>query len=233
MSQPFKLYRLQQIDSQLDWMQARIKEIEMLLNESEALRQARQHAAEINQAHQETHKKLLAAEDNVRQQRVKIEQSESTLYGGKVHNPKELQDLQNEVASLKRYLGVLEDKQLEAMFAEEEARSANEIAAAELEKAIQQHKKQSNEMIEERGKLQRDIARFQGERQASVAGIPEADISQYEQLRQKRRGIAVSKVTDRTCSACGAMLSAALLDAAHSPNQLTRCETCGRILYIG
>ena len=233
MSQPFKLFRLQQIDSQLDWMQARVREIEVELITDEALQQATEHAEEASRNLKDARQKLRQAEDDVRQQRLKIEQTESTLYGGKVRNPKELQDLQNETAALKRYLTVLEDRQLEAMLGEEEAASSSQLTKSELDHAQAQHDQHCGELMVEKGKLERDISRFDEERQAAASTIPDADRQLYDQLRQKRRGVAVSKVTDRACSACGSTLNSVLLQAAHSPNQLTRCDTCGRILYIG
>jgi hypothetical protein len=88
-------------------------------------------------------------------------------------------------------------------------------------------------LLNERQHLLAEVERLQSECQATVATIPESDINLYNQLRQTRRGIAVAQVVDKNCSACGSTLSAALLHAAHSPNQLTRCDTCGRILYSG
>jgi len=233
MSQPFKLYRLQQIDSQLDWTRGRLREIETALNEGEALRQAMQQAEETEKALQEARRATRQAEDNVQQQRLKIEQNEATLYGGKVSNPKELQDIQNEVAALKRFLGSLEDRQLEAMLAEEEAEAKNALTAVELDKTRKQFEQQHQDLIEEQVKLLKDVRRFEEERAAAASAVAPEDMLLYNQLRQQRRGIAVAKVVNRACSACGSTLSAILLHAAHSPTQLTRCESCGRVLYIG
>jgi predicted nucleic acid-binding Zn-ribbon protein len=123
MSSPFKLYRLQQTDSQIDRRATRVAEIEVALKDDEALMRGTRTVQIAEQELKDFRKALQRAEDNVSGQRVKIEQSEATLYGGKVKNPKELQDLQNEAAALKRYLGGLEDRLLEAMLAEEEAAS--------------------------------------------------------------------------------------------------------------
>jgi predicted nucleic acid-binding Zn-ribbon protein len=79
--------------------------------------------------------------------------------------------------------------------------------------------------------LSQEIARMENERQATAGDIIEADLKVYQQLRQTRRGIAVSHVKNKACSACGSMLNAALLHAARLPNQINRCDTCGRILY--
>lgn len=234
MTQPFKLFRLQQIDNQLDRTRARLHEIEVALSEDEALRQAWEQSSAAEQRLQSERKALRHAEENVRDQRVKIEQTEATLYGGKVRNPKELQDLQNEIAALKRYLAVLEDRQLEAMLAEEEALAMHQSATSELERVQVVSTAQHQSLFDEQARLQKDLERTSGERQAAASSIPEADMLLYEKLRQTRRGIAVAKVTpDRACSACGSTLNAVLMDAARNPNQISRCDTCGRILYVG
>ena len=55
---------------------------------------------------------LRVAEAEAEAQKIKIEHTEASLYGGSVHNPKELQDLQRDVASLKKHLTTLEERQL-------------------------------------------------------------------------------------------------------------------------
>src|SRR5574338_1554039 len=130
MSQPFKLYRLQQIDSQLDRIRGRLREIEIAMNENAALQEAKRRTAQAEAELEASRKSLHRAEQESQDQRVKIEQTEATLYGGRVHNPKELQDLQNETAALKRYQGVLEDRQLESMLLVEEAEETLQQAVA-------------------------------------------------------------------------------------------------------
>ncbi len=233
MSQSFKLYRLQQIDSQLDKALARLKDVESELSEDAILRQAQELNDISAENLQSKRKALQKAEEVVLEQRVKIEQTESTLYSGKVRNPKELQDLQNELASLKKYKSVLEDRQIEEMISVEEAEDDYKAKQTDLEEVRAQLAVHNQELTAERDRLNNEIARLQAERQAAASSIPAEDQRLYEQLRSQRRGIAVSKVTDKACSACGSTLNAALLHAARSPNQITRCEICGRILYGG
>ncbi len=83
------------------------------------------------------------AEVDAQNQRLKIEQIEASLYSGKGHSPKELLDLQDDVAALKRHLITLEDTQLEAMLAAEESMSANQAAQAEL-LVVQNHSTEQN-----------------------------------------------------------------------------------------
>ena len=233
MSQLSTLYRLQQIDSQLDQANNRLQEIQVALNEDAALKQAQQNHAAAEARLNDERQKLRRAEENVQEQKIKIEQNESTLYGGKVHNPKELQDLQKEVAALKKYLGVLEDRQLEAMLVVEEAESDYNKAAAEILALQASQVEQLARLRGEQRELQVQAERLEVERQAATAPLPSQDLSLYEQRRKTRRGVAVARIANRTCGACGSTLTPALAQSAQVPDQIVRCPTCGRILYSG
>jgi len=217
----------------MDKINKRLKEIQAILENDRALNQAKESVFEAEQLKEKAQKNLYTAEDNVKQQHIKIEQSESTLYSGKVHNPKELQDIQNEVASLKRYLDVLEERQLEIMLEDEEAAIQLKTAQGNLGRVQSESEEKLKELIAEREKLNADMIRFQGEHQAAANNIPSEDIELYIKLRKTHRGIAVSKVVEKTCSSCGSTINASLLHAARSPSEITTCDVCGRILYTG
>lgn len=233
MSQPFKLYRLQQIDSQLDKMKTHLAEIEKELNNDSTLITAKKRNETADQKFQEKRKKRQRAEETLRAQRLKIEHTESNLYSGKINNPKELQDLENESTSLKRYMSVLEDRLIEAMVAEEDAQDSYEALSSALEEEKQKYDHKILTCKSEKEEILVDVKRLNEERDAMIASVPEDDLALYDHLRSQRRGIAVSRVTNKACSACGTTLSAALLHASRNPNQLNHCETCGRILYFG
>ncbi len=233
MGQPFKLFRLQQIDSQLDQARNRLNEIEAILNDHAALRQAQEKASQMEATLSEAQRSLRKAEQDVQSQRIKIEQAESSLYGGKIRNPKELQDLQKEVASLKRYLVILEDRQLECMLVVEEAEAGVKAAEQELALVKSQAAKQQAGLVEEQKSLLHRCQGLEADRQAVASSIEPDDIRLYEQLRRQRRGIAVAKVADNACSACGSILTPGQVQAAHSSTQISRCAFCGRILYAG
>lgn len=231
MNQTLSLYRLQQTDSQISRVQARLQAIQKILENDEALRQAGTQAEVAEKNRLAAERTLHQAEDTVRNQHIKIEQAESSLYSGSVHNPKELQDLQNEVAALKRHLATLEDRQLEAMMACEEAESAHQAAQAALRTVQSQLNEQNQNLGQEQASLLREIAKLEAERQAIANAIPAQFIEGYNQLRQTRGGVAVAAISDSTCAACGSGLTPAEQQAARSAIQIARCPSCGRILY--
>ncbi|HSK67413.1 MAG TPA: hypothetical protein VK888_10815, partial [Anaerolineales bacterium] len=128
MSAALGLYRLQQVDSQMDQARARLKTIQQTLENDAELRAASDLLASAEDRLREAERLLKQSEQEVEKQRTKIQLAEASLYGGRVHNPKELQDLQQDVASLKRHLETLEERQLEAMEVAEQAEKELEQA---------------------------------------------------------------------------------------------------------
>jgi len=231
MSRPFFLYSLQKIDSKLDQHQNRIREIEAVLSNNAKMIRAEGKAQRTEIDLDKARKSLRNAEIKVKDQRLKIEQNESTLYSGKVRNPKELQDLQSEVAALKRFLEILEDRQLEAMLHLDEMENRHNSAIKVLDQVRSETKTLHGDLISEKANINNDIQMLEVERRSCLPDIIPNDLQIYDRLRKTHSGVAVAKVNDRSCSACGATLNAAAHQAARSPSQITHCETCDRVLY--
>jgi predicted nucleic acid-binding Zn-ribbon protein len=231
MSAALGLYRLQQVDSQIDQIRARLKTIQEILENDLELKTAteRFNASDTKLKDAERALKLIEAE--VQKQGIKIEQTEASLYSGNVHNPKELQDLQKEIASLKRYLETLEERELESMLAVETAEKEMVQARSELERVTSNRGDQSRDLTRESETLHKDRERLESERKAVMGNLESKAVSLYDQLRQQRRGIAVTTVNDNSCTACGTTLTASQQQNARSTSQLFHCPTCGRILY--
>lgn len=233
MSHSFKLFRLQQIDSSIDKGRARIKEIDQLLADDSQVQNSQRRLELAKNERYTADKNLRIAEQNVKDQRLKIERSQSTLYSGRIVNPKELQDLELESEALKRYLTTLEDRQLEEMFAYDEAEdNFNEISDQHTS-LLTQVEKEKDELSAEKIELIEELDRQESERYAAAGNIDSGDIRLYETLRIQKKGIAVARVLDKTCAACGSTLTAATFSSAQVPTKLTRCSACGRILYVG
>lgn len=233
MNQAFQLFRLQQVDSQLDQAHARLREIDTILKNDEAVREAEERLAKAAQELEGAKKELRKAEETAKNQRQKIKHTDDQLYGGKVQNPKELQDLQREGEALRRYLEVLEERQLEAMLVADEMAAAYESAEKALGETRAQLIESHAALLGERRQITQQAKQWLAERQAAASPISPADVAHYDQLRKRRAGIAVVKVSDKSCAACGTELSTAYYQAALVSKELHHCENCGRILYVG
>lgn len=231
MSKVLDLYRLQQTDSQIDHVRARLQAIQKMLEDDEALCQQKDVYQQAEQRLQTCRDNLQEAEKVVQEQRIKIEHAEASLYAGKIHNPKELQDLQNEVSALKRHLAVLEDRQLEAMLALEQAEQDYAEADRAWQTAQTEWSQKNLALTGEQGGLQKELEKLSTERAGIAHTISPEHIELYEQLRSQRQGVAVAGIADNACAACGAQLTPAQLQSVRAATQTSRCPSCGRILY--
>ena len=233
MSQAFNLFRLQKIDSQLDQINGRLAEIDHILATDENL-----HLAEEQFQNAKKHlfilqQTLKQKEDEVQAQRIKIETNESSLYGGKVHNPKELQDLQIDIASLKKRLLILEDEQLDIMLAIEVAENEFGQVQIDLNQAQADHVNRTASLAGEQSQLIKSKENLLAERNPLINSVVPENLAIYQALREQKKGVAVVSVDDESCSACGTTIRPAEIQSARSPQKIAFCSSCNRILYAG
>lgn len=230
MSASLGLYRLQQVDRQIDRTRSQLDTIRQTLENDVEMRECLKQVETAKVAHHHAHHELKSTEVEVEAQKIKIEQAESSLYGGRVQNPKELQDLQKDVASLKKHLSTLEERELEAMLAAETADKNLQNANTQLELIQARLGSEHKKLIADQSTFVMELENLVEEREATLAPIDSSLLQIYEDLRQQRRGIAVAEITDNACAACGGTLNSAIQQSARS-QKLVNCPTCGRILY--
>jgi predicted nucleic acid-binding Zn-ribbon protein len=144
------------------------------------------------------------------------------LYSGTVTSPRELQAMQDEIATLARRQGMLEDELLEIM-------EQTEPVQAELA-----------ELDRQRGGIAFEIERVsaalaeavEGERQAIAAELPDELLATYEKLRARLGGVAVARLEGSQCLGCHLSLPATEVDTIRhaAPDAVVTHEECGRIL---
>jgi predicted nucleic acid-binding Zn-ribbon protein len=232
MSASLGLFRLQQVDRQIDRARAQLETIRKTLENDVELKAALLHVENTQVSNHRASHEMMNAEAEVDAQKIKIEQAESSLYGGNVKNPKELQDLQKDIVSLKKYLATLEERQLEAMMKAEATDQDFQNAKAELEKVQAKLGSEHGKLIEEQSALLKQLERLIEEREASIAPIESSLLQIYENLRQQKRGVAVVEVIDDACTACGTTVNASFQQNARSQKQLVNCPSCGRIIFV-
>ncbi|NIM94352.1 MAG: hypothetical protein GTO18_11680 [Anaerolineales bacterium] len=233
MSSAHSFYRLQEVDLALDRHHARLNEIKDILEDSEELLKAQRRKDEAEETLHEKQYAQKQAEHAVGSQENKIDHTEKSLYGGAITNPKELQDLQMEAESLRRYLSVLEDRLLDAMFELEQAESEFENARTALGVVEENRKAEHKELIQEQEKILNDIARLEGDHEAALASITPDDLELYETLREKYGGLVVSLLEGGNCSLCGLSLPASTRQQIKSGTKIIQCSQCNRVLYAG
>ena len=231
MSAALGLFRLQQVDTRISQMEARLRKIQETLDNDSELQAAMQKLTAAEREEHRIEQDRRAAEEGARDQRIKIQQAEASLYGGKVQNPKELRELEADVVSLKKHLASIEEQELEAMVQLEMVQASVQGARNELETIRSRLGQDNLHLLDEQASLARQLADLQTERNAALQPIGSGVLRAYDLLRQERRGLAVAEITDDSCGACGTTLTAALRQSARHSADLVHCPACGRILY--
>ena len=226
------LYILQQIDTRLDRHEQRLSELDATIGDDSVVRVARAALDSVeaeSQAARRAHHLIQEEIDTVNR---KITSGEKRLYSGTVTNTKELQDLQDEGVSLKRRIVALEDRQLEAMIAQEDAETAAARARDELERVRTEWMQEQAILSVESEDRVAESTRLKEERDAALIGVSAAAKHSYDAARHHKGGVAVALLKDNICTACGMAPSAARIQHARSGSELVKCGNCMRIIYV-
>ena len=231
MNRSDQLYRLQTIDLERSNGERRLEEVEAGLGESEELRQARRvlQKAEDELNHWRTTLRDLELE--TRSLTAKITSVEERLYSGRVTNPKELANLQNEVSYLRRRIGDLEDRQLEAMVEVEEHEAEVDSKRASLAQIEAEWSQTQKRLTEERSELEESLAHLKKERVKLERTIGAEDLALYGELCSRKGGQAVALLKGGVCQACRVTLPTSQVQQVRSGDSLSFCSSCRRILY--
>lgn len=229
----FHLFQLQKLDSVLAQYKQQELDLRTKIDDLSLVNSTRKDLDQAMEKLQEEKRKSENIESSLSSKRIKLAQSESSLYSGKIQNPKELQDLQLEIASLKKAIMVLEDSQigswekLEILTAESEVKS-NNFKNAESNSALH-----NQEMENELSRLLIDQQRVNLEKNAVTSQISPAFLSIYQKLLLSKKGVAVSEIEDSSCGICGTTLTPSECQLARNHSVIQLCSNCGRILYAG
>ena len=202
------------------------------LGESETLKNIRNNVEAAQQSLRQAQVTMQDLDLEVKSLTEKIATQEKKLYSGAVLNAKEAANLQDEVASLKRWHVEREEHLLEAMLAVEESESNFNDRQAELAHIEAEWSSDQEHLRQEQNTLKSKLDELM-ERRPTIAGIVDADdLSEYENLRSKKAGRAIVTVKDGVCQGCGMTLSNSRVQRARAGTELMYCSTCGRILHV-
>ena len=235
MSTAATLYILQQIDTRLDRHEQRLSELDAAIGDDSVVRAAQAAFESVEAESQEALRAHHIIQEEIDMVNLKRIAGEKRLYSGTVANPKELQDLQDEGVALKRRIAALEERQLEAMIAQEDAEMAEARARDELEGVRTDWMQEQAALSDENDERVAESTRLKDERDAALTGVSAAAKQSYDAVRyhKGKGGVAVALLKDNICTACGMAPSAARIQhARRSGSELVKCGNCSRIIYV-
>ncbi|MFE9253737.1 zinc ribbon domain-containing protein [Streptomyces sp. NPDC006879] len=180
----------------------------------------------------DTAREQIKAEQDVDQVRQRAVRDQQRLDSGAVSSPKDLENLQREIASLAKRQADLEDVVLEVM----ERREAAQERVTELTERVSSIQTKADDATTRRDAATAELdaeAETAGKEREVVAGSVPADLlALYEKVRTKQAGVGAAKLYQRRCLGCQIELDVAEINEikAAPRNKVVRHENCGRIL---
>lgn len=228
-----QLYGLQLVDSEWEEQSQRLALVEESLGETGDLIRAREAVVETEDSLGKLRAELRALELDVATVAAKLKQNQDRLYGGRVRNPKELSNLQDEAAALRRRRSELEDGQLELMIAIEETEAELAERQARLRQIETNWRNDQASLQAEKAELEQRLTALGTERDGIRARIGAADLALYDDLHQRRSGTAVARLKRGICQACGVDVPTSMARAVERGEGIHYCPICNRLLFGG
>jgi predicted nucleic acid-binding Zn-ribbon protein len=230
MSVARQLYRLQEVDQELESSEQTYSRISSQIGENKTVIDTRNRLeSERSQLDEATHQQH-SVEWEIEGISTKLANVEEELYSGRTTNPKELTNLQHEIDGLKANRGKLEDQALEIMEKVEQTKKNVSSLETELKRLETEWQSQQKELSAELKELETAIAGLKDQRESLAAEIDPQVIDIYNELK-RQRGTSVARVEQGICRGCRISLPVTELQRVRS-GDLVRCSSCGRILFL-
>lgn len=230
MSLAGQLYKLQQLDLELQRKQQELNEVENQLNDNKALVAAESNLVSQKEQVKEAKRNQKSSEWELEDLQEKIRKIDSKLYSGTTKDPKELVNLEKEAKSLKSQIRPKEDALLGLMSQVEEIDATVKITAEELERLKREWEQRQETLRPRKSEIETVLANLRGDRNRLAQQIDSEAFNIYERIRLTT-GQAVVKVEMGRCLGCQVTVPTSQWQKAKA-GDLIQCNNCSRILYL-
>jgi uncharacterized protein len=232
MSRINALFRLQEIDSQIDNQNTIISRAEAQIADSSAVTEAKTHLEAADTALKTTRTKQRDNEYESEKAKKHAEDLEKKLYGNLIKGAKEIENAQREIENFKKRHKELDDEGIELMLSVEAAEDELKKARAKLTQVETEKKESDAKQHELKATAETELQKLNGLRTQALKAIMPPDVPVYEKLRNQKQGVAVAEILNaKICGKCRVEIPSSLRNNAKSGMQIVNCQNCGRILY--
>ncbi len=230
MSVAKQLYRLQEVDLEIESGERALEQVTSQLGESQAVIKTQKQLELEQKRLEELSRQQQSAEWEIDDVATKLAAAEEQLFSGRVKIPKELTNLQHEVEAFKTRRNQLEEQALEIIDRVERSEASVAKINSELEKLTADWQRQQKQLGDEMERLKATLVDLKAKRQRLAGEIDSTAFEFYQTLR-KGKGIAVARVEQGICRGCRISLPTTDLQQARS-GKMVQCSSCGRILFL-
>jgi hypothetical protein len=164
--------------------------------------------------------------------RGRLDRDQKRLDDGQVGSPRELENLQSEIASLHKRQSDLEDAELEVMEQREAIEGRLKALHAEQEQVTTSLATAIVQRDATWAEIDADTEKSTAQRAELVATLPDDLVALYEKLRASSGGVGAAALHRGRCEGCHLQLNTTDLNHLRDApdDDVVRCEECRRIL---
>jgi predicted nucleic acid-binding Zn-ribbon protein len=230
MSLAEQLYRLQQVDLELQRKQQELSDVENQLSDDKAVVAAESKLASQKEQLEDARKKQNSSEWELEDLQEKVRRIDSKLYSGTTKDSKELVNLEKEVKGLKSQIGPKEDVLLGLMSQVEGVEAKVKTTTEELERLKREWEQRQETLGRRKREVETVLAKLKDDRNRLGQQIDSEVLNTYERLRLTK-GQAVVKVEKGKCQGCHITVPTSQWQKAKA-GDLIQCTSCSKILYL-
>lgn len=230
-----RLLDVQRLDARADQLRHQRRSLPELA-EIETLTASRQEVDDQRRDQQVVVDDLVAAQRkadaDVEQVKTRRTRDTDRMAQGLITNPKDLERMQHELASLERRIGTLEDEELEIMEQLEQAQAGLGELHQRLAASDERLAELGVQRDEKTAVIDHELAGLVTERARTAEGLPDDLVALYDKLRAAKNGVGAAEMLQRRCTGCQMTIDPAEVGVirATPPDTVVRCEECQRIL---
>lgn len=176
----------------------------------------------------ETRRKTLETEIGAAEQKVarfKTQQLE-------VRKNDEYQALGHQIETAQGEIGALEERELEAMYAIDEAKARLKEAEGGVAQTVAAHEGRIKLLQEKEGTLRAELGALQAELESARTEVPAPALEVYVRLAKRVPLPLVVPLREQKCLGCHLKVSSGVdSDVRAGGGKLVCCDNCGRVLY--
>ena len=225
------LYRVQELDTEIARRRQALAALDSGAELEQQIAPLGSELADLRQSQEAAENENLNLELELRTLQQKRDGFQTQLYSGRVSNPRQLSDLQQEVEMLGREIRRVEDRMLELMETMESQRTEIAAREARLRELEQQLESVRAGYEEVGGRLRTEISELEGGRADTAQQVSPVLLRRYEQIRVRSANIGVVKVTGSNCPGCHITLPSETLKHLKAGQPGLACENCARLFF--
>lgn len=226
------------VDQQVRGMESRVETARKHVRVQQIkLEQLEQQAAELKDQLQHAEAQAHDLENDISDADSRIERLREQMNSVKTN--KEYSAMLVEVNTIKADRSKLEDQTLEVMGKVEALRAE----LGQLNKAMEDQRRvkelADRELAERQEEVGEQLAEVKARREAAAAEVPDEPLQVFEKLNAAYEGEAMAPIIEEdrrrleyTCGGCYMSIPVEKVNQLMTVDQITRCSSCGRILYM-